>query len=368
MPKVFIGIPTLNRPDYVRETIQSVLQQSYQDFTVQVSDNVSSPETQESVRRYIDQLNDPRVIYTQQPYNGGEYGQGWYFFSQAKGCDYFIILHDDDRMLPEYIDRAVDRLEQHPELAYFVANPYIMDIDGKRSDTMTQGYLERHARNKTTEGVIDVLQTHFTNDFTPISGTAFRYSALEKSGFLDGDCYGLFPFESNIYMRLGDVGAKAWYSPEELVAFRFHSGAMRNRAMLGNFHVLDNLIRVYEKRRYQGVFERIRVQSLSRLYREKAVYYVKTRQANLAAKEIMLAFKTYPMSPRTMLGMLLVGIARLFPATAKSFLSELGQQFTEKEVDDFRRVLGSDKPGLMNPIPDNPFLERRDNHTNDSIF
>jgi hypothetical protein len=47
-----------------------------------------------------------------------------------------------------------------------------------------------------------------------------------------------------------------------------------------------------------------------------------------------------------MLGMLLVGIARLFPALAKSFLSELGPQFTAKEVDDFRRVLGSEKPAI----------------------
>jgi hypothetical protein len=286
------------------------------------------------------------VIFTQQPYNGGEYGQGWYFFNQAKGYDYFIILHDDDRMLPGYIDQAVDRLEQQPELAYFVANPCIIDIDGKRSPTMTQGYLERHARKKTAEGVIDVLETHFSHDFTPISGTLFRYNALEKSGFIDDDCYGLFPFESNIYLRLGDVDAKAWFSPQELVAFRFHRGAMRNREMLGNFHVLENLICVYEKRRYQGVIERLRIQSLSRLYREKALYYVKTCQANLAVKEIMLAFKTYPTSPRTMLGMLLVGIARLFPALAKSLLSELGPQFTAKEVDDFRRVLGSEKPAI----------------------
>jgi glycosyltransferase involved in cell wall biosynthesis len=182
MPKIFIGIPTLNRPDYVREAILSVLQQSYQEFVISVSDNVSTPETQESVRQYVEQLNDPRVIFTQQPYNGGEYGQGWYFFNQAKGYDYFIILHDDDRMLPGYIDQAVDRLEQQPELAYFVANPCIIDIDGKRSPTMTQGYLERHARKKTAEGVIDVLETHFSHDFTPISGTLFRYNALEKSG------------------------------------------------------------------------------------------------------------------------------------------------------------------------------------------
>jgi glycosyltransferase involved in cell wall biosynthesis len=344
MSKIFIGIPTLNRPDYVKETILSVLEQSYQDFVIYVSDNVSTPETQESVRRYVEQLNDPRVTFTQQPYNGGEYGQGWYFFNQAKGYDYFIILHDDDRILPGYISQAVNRLKQHPELAYFVANPCIMDIDGKRSATMTRGYLERHARKKTTEGVIDVLETHISNDFTPISATVFRYNALEKSGFVDDDCYGLFPFESNIYLRLGDINAKAWFSPQELVAFRFHSGAMRNREMLGNFHVLENLICVHEKRRYQGVIERNRIQSLSRLYREKAVYYVKTCQVNLAAKEIMRAFKTYPMSPRTILGILLVGIARLFPALAKSCLSELGPQFTEQEVDDFRRVLGGGKP------------------------
>ncbi len=344
MAKVFIGIPTLNRPHYVRDTIQSVLQQSYQDFMIHVSDNVSTPETAESINQYIAALGDSRVTFHQQTHNIGEYGQGRYFFSKAEGCKYFMILHDDDLILPDYLNSAIDVLEENSKLAYFVANPYIIDSDGSRALEMTDTYLKRHARSCTQTGVIDVLSTHLTHDFTPVSGTFFRYAVLQQSGFVDADCYGLFPFESNIYLRLGDIKAKAWYSSEEFLAFRFHSGSMRSHlSILGNIHVVDNLIHLYKNRCFDGNNEQLRCQFLGRLFRAKAIYNLKVNRPDLAKKSIVDALKTYPLSPNTLATILLVLLAQVLPQLAKSFLSELSEQYTDEEVNGFRLGLNSNK-------------------------
>ena len=83
MARVFIGIPTLNRPLYVRDAIRSVVGQSFADFRVIVSDNVSEPEASASVERFVRELADPRFTFHRQPRDVGEYGQGRYFLRQA---------------------------------------------------------------------------------------------------------------------------------------------------------------------------------------------------------------------------------------------------------------------------------------------
>src|SRR6187399_1179626 len=107
MPRIFIGIPTRNRPDLLRHTVASVLAQSVSDFTVVVSDNDSCEETVESVTRYLESLHDSRVSFHRQPCNVGEYGQGRFLFHRATGHDFFMLLHDDDVLNPGYLARAL---------------------------------------------------------------------------------------------------------------------------------------------------------------------------------------------------------------------------------------------------------------------
>src|SRR5262245_434781 len=83
VPRVFVGIPTFNRPDLVRDAIASVRAQSFSDYRVLVSDNCSSAEAAGAVRQYVAGLNDARFAFYQQSVNEGEYGQGRLFFAES---------------------------------------------------------------------------------------------------------------------------------------------------------------------------------------------------------------------------------------------------------------------------------------------
>jgi len=87
MAKVFIGIPTINRPEFVRQTIRSVLVQTYPDFEVVVSDNCSDP----GVADQVTGLGKP----------------SWTNSHPAAGAR-VLIIDDDDRLnavLTEYLAR-----------------------------------------------------------------------------------------------------------------------------------------------------------------------------------------------------------------------------------------------------------------------
>jgi hypothetical protein len=88
-------------------------------------------------RRWKASLGDSRFTFYRQSENGGEYGRGWFFFQQSQRCDLLLILHDDDVLLPEFLEVGANALQAEPKAAFFVANGYAMEHDGRRSAALT---------------------------------------------------------------------------------------------------------------------------------------------------------------------------------------------------------------------------------------
>lgn len=309
MKNVFIGIPTLNRPLLVRETIRSVLKQTYGRYKVFVSDNCSEEQASQSVQSFVEGLKDDRFCFYRQPQNAGEYGQGRFFFEEAQDYEYFMILHDDDVLNTDYLEKGLRQLELHTRLACFVANPFLMDGEGNISRDSSDRYLLDHGRKAHGNGEYDILSTHLHYGFTPLSGTLFRMEALKDSGFVDSDCFGNYPFECNIFLRLGERGAKGWYQAEELLGFRYHRESLRNYLkLMDNYHVVDTMIRLFSRRSFSGENEKRRKVVLSRLYRARSLILTRRgvtgdsrRDIVNALKENVFSFKAWSLSVLIML-------------------------------------------------------------------
>ncbi|WP_265267896.1 glycosyltransferase family 2 protein [Sphingomonas lycopersici] len=292
-------MPTFNRPDFVRETVASLRAQTFGYFRAIVSDNRSPDGAGDAVRAYVEGLGDRRIGFVEQPENGGEYGQGRYLFGAAGNADYFCILHDDDVLAPSYLQRAVAALDAAPDVALFVANPWVMDAAGTRLTLETYGYQRDHGRSRRERGRFPVLETHMASGFTPISGTVFRTAWLRRSGFVDQDCHGNFPFELNIMTRLGDIGATGWYEPDLLLGVRYHAGSLRNMlGLMRNPAVVGTMLRILERRQYSGAPERRRRKIVSRLYRAQADIALADGDRDEARANLRAACAANPLSPR----------------------------------------------------------------------
>lgn len=117
-PKFTIGIPTYNRPDTLRRSIESALDQTYPNVEVLVSDDASPDDTAEMVRSFGD-----RVRYHRNPQNI----RAWPNFSQltelATG-QYFSWLQDDDVLMPDFAARAVRALTMADDVTLYCAFVY----------------------------------------------------------------------------------------------------------------------------------------------------------------------------------------------------------------------------------------------------
>lgn len=104
MPKVSVIIPTYNREEYISDTVQSVLDQSYRDFEIIVIDDGSTDNTAEKLEKYnskiklIRQKNSERAVSRN---NGIKNSSG----------KYIAFLDSDDKWVPNKLEKQIKILD-----------------------------------------------------------------------------------------------------------------------------------------------------------------------------------------------------------------------------------------------------------------
>ncbi|MGC1784915.1 MAG: glycosyltransferase family 2 protein [Acidobacteriaceae bacterium] len=110
--RVTIGIPTINRSELALGAIHSALSQSYRDIEVIVSDDASTDDTVERIR----ELQDGRLVLFEQKRRLGLVGNFDFCLRHATG-EFFLLLGDDDLLLPNAIEELAKPLLQPSSLA-----------------------------------------------------------------------------------------------------------------------------------------------------------------------------------------------------------------------------------------------------------
>lgn len=109
-PIVSIIIPSYNRANFLRETLGSVLAQTYTNWECIVVDDGSSDNTFDIVSDYV--LTDRRIVLKKRPltFASGGCGARNYGLSIAKG-HYVIFLDSDDLLIPECLQKRMEYLK-----------------------------------------------------------------------------------------------------------------------------------------------------------------------------------------------------------------------------------------------------------------
>lgn len=92
-PLISIGMPVFNGEDDIAEAIESIINQTFGDFELIISDNCSIDNTRKICQKYADQ--DPRIQYYRQDANIGAASNFKYVLNMAEG-KYFMWNAADD--------------------------------------------------------------------------------------------------------------------------------------------------------------------------------------------------------------------------------------------------------------------------------
>ena len=124
-PRVTVLVPTYNRSDLLRRTLDSVLAQSARELTVLISDNASEDDTALVGEAY--ERADPRVRYVRQPINITPIPNFSWLLAQAE-TEFVLIVADDDWLADDYIERCLAVMDRDPSLAIVTGvNRYAAD-------------------------------------------------------------------------------------------------------------------------------------------------------------------------------------------------------------------------------------------------
>jgi glycosyltransferase involved in cell wall biosynthesis len=127
LPLITIGIPTYNRANgYLRECIESAINQTYPFIEIVVSDNCSYDGTE----ALINGIADSRIRYFRHPQNIGANNNFNYCLEQARG-DYFLLLHDDDLIDPDFVECCMKRVNYQKGIGLIRTGTRLIDFAGQ---------------------------------------------------------------------------------------------------------------------------------------------------------------------------------------------------------------------------------------------
>lgn len=167
MPAVSICVRTYNRKAYLRKTLESIRDQTYQNYEIVIVDDGSTDGTEEMIR----QLPYKLTYFWQK--NAGVAATANRAIHLAKG-KYIASIDSDDLLMPDAIERMVRVMENESE-DVIVYGPYLR-IDengvlyGKSKEKLHSGYVTRYL---------------FQRVFIYLSGSMFPKSVLQKVGSYD---------------------------------------------------------------------------------------------------------------------------------------------------------------------------------------
>ena len=187
---VSVIIPTYNHRDFVAETLESVLAQTFTDYEVIVVNDGSPDDTAHVLRPYID---SGRIRYIEQK-NAGQAAARNRGLAEAKG-EFIAFLDDDDVWPPDKLDWQVAVMRGEPALVV------IGGLTGFIHDSACVSPSEVQDEKRQEMSLVDIF---CGNPFQSPGQTLIRASALRQIGGFDERVWGAD--DHDLYIRLASMG------------------------------------------------------------------------------------------------------------------------------------------------------------------
>ena len=129
-PKISVLIPMYNRKIYIEDCINSLLNQTFQDFEIIILDDASTDGVFEFVKNnYANEILGGKIILSRNEKNLGESLTFRKLFLDAKG-KYVTILHNDDLYLPNALQYLYEVAEKYSADVVHCTNFFTSASDG----------------------------------------------------------------------------------------------------------------------------------------------------------------------------------------------------------------------------------------------
>jgi hypothetical protein len=226
-PSVSFVIATYNRPDWLRLSMDSVLDQDYPDLELLVMDDGSTGETTEVLEEYASRYPPERFRYTRHE-NMGQARTLNRGYEMTRG-DLIGYLPDDDLLLPGAVSELVAALRD-PEVICAYGGWQIIDPDGRVIDTIRpMGY--------------SPMEAYRQIDTVIAPGGLVRRDVLLSTGGWDPSQYYMPDFL--LWIKVGLAGPVVRVN-RPVASWRRHEGGLSEQSGVERWHEFLQLVELGE--------------------------------------------------------------------------------------------------------------------------
>jgi glycosyltransferase involved in cell wall biosynthesis len=227
MPKVSVIVPNYNHAKYLGQRLDSILQQSFQDFEVIILDDCSPDNSKEVIETYSSHAKVSRIEYNVT--NGGSTFKQWNKGIALASGEWIWIAESDDYASPLFLETLMKMVGESSSISIAFANSFLVDENGKSIENPYSDPSKksdpRFDEDFTAEG------KQFCRDYllSPIIGNAssaiFKKESFGKIGGADTSLKLCGDWKMWHEMLLhGDLA----YSSTKLNYFRHHTNNVRS--------------------------------------------------------------------------------------------------------------------------------------------
>lgn len=222
--RISILIPTRDRLDYLRLSLDSARAQRWSDLEILISDDGSTDGTREFVRAVAQ--HDPRVrLLTDNP-SPGVFTNAQFLVDNASG-EAFTVLGDDDLLDDDFCALLAEPMERDPSVILAFTDHRVIDADGRHLEDASARSSARYGRASLPGGLVqDPLSLALRNGIW-LGFTLYRSSAFAGERF-DPECGTAADWDYSIRAaRRGGV----WFVPGRHGSYRDHRSTASRRGL-----------------------------------------------------------------------------------------------------------------------------------------
>jgi len=199
--KISIVTPSYNQGEFIEQTIQSVLNQTYRNIEYILVNGGSTDNTMDIVNRYQDRIDI--VISEKDKGQSDAINKG---FKLAKG-ELVGWINSDDLLYPDCVEKIVELYRKYPDGSiYYPDTVDFIDREGKLLHKTTRKIPNRNYLLNKNYSVIQ-------------QGSFYNRNLVEQIGYLDESIY--FCMDLDLWLRLLKENDKIYsYQSHALSAFR----------------------------------------------------------------------------------------------------------------------------------------------------
>ena len=183
-PRVSIVVPSYNHGRFLRQRLDSILQQTYQDFEIFILDDASTDDTRQVLAEYATRSRVEMILRQK---NGGSVFRQWNAGVALARGDYVWIAESDDYADERFLEELTGVLDHNPGVGLVKCRSTVVDEEGRTaSDSQEYPETRNWSRDFILRGPEDCrLQLTHGNSIPNASAVLFRRQLYLDAGWAD---------------------------------------------------------------------------------------------------------------------------------------------------------------------------------------